>query len=280
MNDGSPTYVTRMVDLQKEGLFKLFKHVCDEAPLRWALALSNLRFRRYGADVHVGYDAALRAFKIRSDQDVIYISQRNRIPFYRRGVATRARKIAEEYLLNAVPFEANDLVIDCGANVGDLYFWFRPKGVRYVGVEPSPADFFCLSRNAVDGDVRHLGLWRESGELDFYVSAATADSSLIPIDAYEEIIKVPTRRLDELFPDEPIKLLKLEAEGAEIEVLEGAEAALPNIRYIAADLGFERGVAQESTFAPVVNTLAAKGFELLDVNHKRVTALFRNRRDG
>ena len=90
------------------------------------------------------------------------------------------------------------------------------------------------------------------------------------------IVKVQTRRLDALLPDTRIKLLKLEAEGAEPEAIEGCRGILPRIEYISADVGFERGVEQTNTMAPVTNYLLANGFELVDVGQKRLVALYRN----
>lgn len=78
--------------------------------------------------------------------------------------------------------------------------------------------------------------------------------------------------------NEKIKLLKLEAEGAEPEVLEGCGDLLQQIEYITADLGPERGVSQESTLVPVVNYLLAHNFELLEVGHTRIVGLFRNKK--
>ncbi len=73
-----------------------------------------------------------------------------------------------------------------------------------------------------------------------------------------------------------MKLLKLEAEGAEPEILAGVEKRLPLIEYISADLGPERGVDQESTAAAAIDYLLARNFRLIDVYCDRVTCLFKN----
>ena len=95
------------------------------------------------------------------------------------------------------------------------------------------------------------------------------------------MITVPTLRLDDLFDRyglDQIKLFKLEAEGAEPEILLGATRALPNIEFISADLGPERGLTQESTVIPVCNHLFKLGFELVSLYQKRQVFLFRNTR--
>lgn len=122
----------------------------------------------------------------------------------------------------------------------------------------------------------NLGLWNSDGQLDFYLSSEGADSSLIKPAQFDTVIQLPTRRLADIVQG-PIKLLKIEAEGAEPEVLKGAEPLLPQVVWISADVGYERGVDQESTLPAVVNYLLGQNFELVDVTHDRVVALFQNR---
>jgi FkbM family methyltransferase len=197
----------------------------------------------------------------------------------KRGFKRRAEILAETYFLNLIDFKPNDVVIDCGANVGELKLCFTERAlpVEYIGVEPSPLEFRCLEINVAPSQAINAGLWSSSGELDFFVSSQMADSSLIEPPHYDEIIKVKTRRLDELFAGrERIKLLKLEAEGAEPEVLRGSDGILPRIEYISADVGFERGKDQTSTMAAVTNYLLARGFEVVEIGYPRLTVLFRN----
>ena len=75
-----------------------------------------------------------------------------------------------------------------------------------------------------------------------------------------------------------MKLLKLEAEGAEPEVIKGALNLLKNIEYIAADLGPERGLKQESTLKEVVNILLENNFKIVDFKYPRICLLFRNKK--
>ena len=77
--------------------------------------------------------------------------------------------------------------------------------------------------------------------------------------------------------NKPIKCLKLEAEGAEPEILEGLAEKINMIQFISADLGFERGVKCESTLLPVTNYLLSRNFEIVSLNYDRVSVLFRNK---
>ena len=199
---------------------------------------------------------------------------------YKDGLEKRAKTLASAYLLDHVPFAANDLILDCGANVGDFRLCFDRIGqdIRYHAFEPSPVEFGCLLKNVEGwGKAHNIGLWNSDEELTFFVSSQGADSSLVKPADYDDEINVKAERI---WPrlTEPVKLLKLEAEGAEPEILEGAGQRIETIAYISADLGFERGVRSESTFAPVANHLFAHGFEMIAVSKPRLCALFRNTR--
>lgn len=196
---------------------------------------------------------------------------------YRAGYKNRALNLGKSYFLDNIDFNSGDVILDCGANVGDLYHYFKVNNynINYIGIEPSPIEYNCLSNNIDDNVSYNVGLWKEKDLLKFYVFSQGADSSLIEPPLYDEIIEVETIRLDELITQK-IKLFKLEAEGAEPEVLEGAKDLLHNIEYISADLGFERGKNKSSTFVEVTNYLLQNDFELEQINYKRLTALFKN----
>ena len=123
-----------------------------------------------------------------------------------------------------------------------------------------------------------MALWYETKSIEFFVSSDGADSSIIEPYLFDERVKVSAFRLDELLHKrKKIKLFKLEAEGAEIEVLQGSLSILKNIEFISADLGFERGVQQDSTLVPVTSFLYENGFEMITMSHDRIVALFKNK---
>ena len=63
--------------------------------------------------------------------------------YYLKGLEFRAKQIYEDYLLKNLEFEENDLVIDCGANLGDLYLYLTTLNIRinYFGIEPGKREF-------------------------------------------------------------------------------------------------------------------------------------------
>ena len=242
--------------------------------------LYNARARSKGLDVRVSIDLETQRCTVASKDVSIEVYPYQRATNYARGIDARAAQLGEDYLLPLIRFADGDVVIDCGANVGDFKLYFRQLGVAvdYVGIEPGPREFEALQRNVAPSTVHNVGLWNEDGELTFYISSKGADSSLIEPPSYDSVSTVPIRRLDGLVDYPRIKLLKIEAEGAEPEALEGSQRLLERIEYITADVGAERGVTQESTLAPVTNFLLRNGFELVALNPRRLAALYRNTR--
>lgn len=231
-----------------------------------------------GADVRAAFDGQ-RTLVTSGDYSVEAYPQRRALN-YAGGIEARAAQLGRDYLLPLVDFVDGDVIIDCGANVGDLKLYFRELNVdvEYVAIEPGVGEFAVCARNVSPSRAIKVGLWNEDGELTFYVSSNGADSSLIEPPSYDSITRVPIRRLDTLIDYPRIKLFKLEAEGAEPEAIEGASGLFDRIEYITADLGAERGKEQLSTLPQVTNFLLANGFELVAVEHRRVAALFRNSR--
>ncbi len=205
------------------------------------------------------------------------------------GQIARGRKMAFEYLLDQIDFVDGDRIIDVGANTGDLALAFRAMGkkVHIEAFEPSPGEYVALQHNlencsAVIGYRTHqLALWNESSEgLTFHLKPGHGDSSVLPIDGSTGEVRVPGKRLDEVLnsKEDQFRLLKLEAEGAEPEILQGAEGILDRIDYIAADVGFERGVDTQSTLPEVTNFLLERDFEIVGFEGNRFVILFKNRR--
>ena len=196
---------------------------------------------------------------------------------YEFGVKRRLDNLGESYFLDKINFKDGDIFLDCGANVGDLKLWFDFNSIQidYRGFEPSPVEFQCLFENVHPSTAHNLALWNKDSEIKFYISSQGADSSAIEPNSYDKTIVVKAARLDS-YINTQIKCLKLEAEGAEPEILQGLGKKIKLVEFIAADLGHERGVLCESTLAPVTNFLIKNNFELIDVDHNRESALYKN----
>jgi FkbM family methyltransferase len=202
---------------------------------------------------------------------------------YRNGINTREKFLFDSYCLQNIKFDKDDVIFDCGANSGDLFLrlskLIKPSG--YYGFEPNPLDFKVLSVNAgLGANLFNLALGNVNSELSFYTYTRGGDSSLIKPKVWDEEIRVSVVRLDSFMLERgvtAVKLLKLEAEGFEPEILEGLGSMIRYCEYIAVDGGYERGENCEQTLTTCTNYLLSNGFEMLDIYFPGHRALYRRK---
>lgn len=141
------------------------------------------------------------------------------------------------------------MVVEVGSNMGvhtvPLARELARLGRRMLAIEPQPVVFQQLCANlALNGLMNVIALpcacAAESGTLSFsppdYVSpgnfggTAMLDTPLdtreVREDAAAALQTVPCHRLDDLVPEEPVGLVKIDVEGFELRVLEGARRIL------------------------------------------------------
>ena len=199
--------------------------------------------------------------------------------FYRNGIKQRGKFLFSSYCLENIIFNENDIVIDCGANFGDLFIGLENLILpsNYIAIEPNPSDFEILKLNTCNSILINKALGNQNKILPFYVATEDGDSSLVEPRKFDKIIDISVVRLDKMIQElkiKKIKLLKIEAEGYEPEVLEGAGTMLEKCEYIAVDGGYERGPSCEQTFTIITNYLLNNGFEIKDIYFPWFRGLF------
>ena len=129
-------------------------------------------------------------------------------------------------------------ILDCGANVGlsSLFYKREYPQARITAYEADPEIATQLARNlrangAADVEVIAAAVWIEDGTVGFASQGADAGT----IDRFTDqtdrtSIHVPSRRLADAVAREPIDLLKLDIEGAELEVLRDIAPHLRNVQ--------------------------------------------------
>lgn len=212
----------------------------------------------------------------------IHICRRIRHRRYKKGVMAGVDGLARTYHLHKLPISTGGVFIDCGANVGELGLWARERGLAYEAFEPEPLEARCCDLNNFGGEAQthRAALWNEATTLTFHSKPDTADSSVFEIDDATGARDVQAVRLDAVIDPATFgpgtRIFKLEGEGAEPEILQGAEGLLPHLDYIAADCGYERGRAAQHTFIEVNDFLLARGYRLIEAGFTRVTVVYRN----
>jgi FkbM family methyltransferase len=174
-----------------------------------------------------------------------------------------------------------DCVLDVGANRGQYARLLRRIGYRgrIVSFEPVPECFAELRRRA-DGDPRWatvpIALGAADAVLPLHVAAVTEFSSLLdpseyarrtfPGSAATRTVEVPVRRLDALWADH-VRAgdrvhLKLDTQGYDLQVLEGARGVLDRVVSVQAELAVKSIYDGVPRYTEAIPRLEAWGFEL------------------
>lgn len=233
------------------------------------------------------YDKVFEAYDLRSRSGLpktsIYMCRRNYKRCFRRGVAREVNYTASKYgLLHKIHLTGEGLLVDCGANIGELGIWARQHGMRYIAFEPEPLEADCNDLNNFNGErkTKRVALWSHDGKLRFYSKPESCDSSIIDMGGAVEVFEVTAVRLDSVLDVSSLgsgtRILKVEAEGGEPEVLQGASNILKHFDYVVVDAGPERGLQQDITLVDVVNTLQRHGYTMLYANARHLTIAFKN----
>jgi FkbM family methyltransferase len=167
-------------------------------------------------------------------------------------------------LLLAFVLRVDANCIDVGANVGEILeeiVRVAPRG-RHIAYEPLPDHAADLAKRFPDVDIREAALSNSEGQVSFqHVHSRPAMSGLrrrdYPGDEQIEEITVRTERLDSALPaDYAPSLIKVDVEGAEHQVIEGAIETIKRHQPIVA---FEHGRGAASHYG----TGPSQIFELL-----------------
>lgn len=165
---------------------------------------------------------------------------------------------------------AGDMVIDVGANIGDVGLLAStivgPTGM-VTCIEPNPKTFRYLQGNvAVNGRTNmrlfNVAMGCEDGIITFS-SKIYDDLDAVTLDGSG--IVVPVRRLDSLVSSAEIALLKIDTEGYEKFVVQGARGVLPQIKCVYFEAFEEFTASFGYASNEVVALLAADGFATFSI---------------
>ena len=177
-----------------------------------------------------------------------------------------------------------DLVLDIGANTGQYARGLRELGYRgkIVSFEPLSAAYLDLKkwadkdRNAV---AVNSAIGNIDGNVEFNVAGNSTSSSILdilpehtsaaPESAFIAKETVSLRRLDSVYnkycSSNDSILLKIDAQGYEMHVLEGAKKVLDLISSLQIEISLVPLYKGQLLFIDVVSWLMERGFQLVDI---------------
>lgn len=130
-----------------------------------------------------------------------------------------------------------DCVLDAGANIGFTSLLFLRAGAKLVhAIEPDPRNAVRLRAiGAPQLRVHECALGKDDEELDLHLSTRHMQGStldprqvaLFPrVFRGSQSVRVPVRRVDSMFLDAKLDIMKIDIEGAESAMLAGAQETL------------------------------------------------------
>lgn len=197
----------------------------------------------------------------------------------------RARRALREHLQRLFEQQRIDVVFDVGANRGQYYRFLRYE-VGFRGVIASFEPIAGLSARLVR-QARHDRRWLVASHAlgavdrvaDLNVMKASAFSSLLTPDVtatdqfagrnvIDHVERVDIRRLDGIYPELAERFgftrayLKMDTQGHDLAVLEGASGCLANVFALQSELSFVSIYSGMPSWDESVGRIGAAGFDL------------------
>lgn len=207
----------------------------------------------------------------------------------RRGYRIVARARDPQSAMDVVFAHPVDAVIDVGANRGDtcLEWLKRFPRAKVHAFEPLP-DMAQLVRTRTAPWAERMRIFQiaasdAKGEATFVVHTDHPSSSslraptdtaaeLMPFTAVTSEIAVAVDTLDNVLgTDGPAfseALLKLDVQGHELTVLQGARAILPSVRYVLTEVNLRPLYEGQPTFGQLNAFLSEQGFDFIGVTEQ------------
>jgi len=181
----------------------------------------------------------------------------------------------EGAVLDKLSLKDGQIFIDIGSYVGTWSVWASKQvgsDGKVVAVEPDPINFKMLLinikklKNIIPVNV---ALWSENTTLNLFMSTYPTMHSLTK-NYKRSYIKVKCLTLDSLIKSlnlSEVDALKIDVEGAELEVLKGAKETLKKLKWILVEIHNEKLRKKVSTL------LKNESFILYRINHRHVIGL-------
>lgn len=173
-----------------------------------------------------------------------------------------------ERLIESQP-DKNQLIVDVGANIGVFCLTLanRHKSFRYLAIEPHPKIFRILKANIQRNklDIKAMNIALGSSNSVAHISNKHADDmNQVAKEPSKKTIQVQSKTLDSQI-EERIFLLKIDVEGMEKAVLEGAHSTLSRVENIILEVDSVNYEKYGAKVSEVLEILVKSGFKLIGI---------------
>jgi FkbM family methyltransferase len=164
--------------------------------------------------------------------------------------------------------------IDAGAHFGETNQLIRSiyPDTRVISFEANPSCEHILKQSGIEYVICLLG--KENLEsVPFYINPNDITSTGCSIYKEESVhfkdagvINLPMYKLDDIIPPEvKMDFLKMDVQGAEIDILEGAQKLLPNIKWVYLEVSFVKCNDGAPLFDTVFKYLSDRNYRISDL---------------
>lgn len=177
-------------------------------------------------------------------------------------------------------------IVDVGAHKGESVFFYKkifPQAKMFC-FEPNEENFHLLRQNIAnysDCKAYNIGLSDEEGNVSFFlnklshlgslkkVNTSSKDSLGFAADAPNDVHEITVSTLDLFFQRESlqkINILKIDVQGAELEVIKGAIESIKNTDLIVIEINlFDFYEKDKHKLSTLLRVLEESDFELFDI---------------
>lgn len=171
-------------------------------------------------------------------------------------------KIFEDKFERFFRIEEGDTVLDVGACIGDTTVPMATKtGEKgtVIAVEPEPRNISFLKANTSMFNNMYIvekAAWNRKGTVRFHLHSSCTGHSIV--DQFRNYIEVKADTLDNIVnPWSQVDFAKIDVQGAELQVLEGAEEMLRKTRNIVVETHY---FGEKALYPKISNFLKTRGF--------------------
>lgn len=193
-------------------------------------------------EIEASIEANIRSAKVDKYQ-IFYINEANFQEIY--------NEIFIEHTYEFKTDKERPFIIDCGSNIGmaTIYLKIKYPNAKIICFEPDPIAYFILCKNIKINNLTDIltinaGLAQSTGEVDFFGEFSGKHPNSLGNSIIKEWgdrnytgkIKVQTVKLSDYIHNEEIDFLKIDVEGAEIDILEDLGKKLDLIKTISLEV--------------------------------------------
>lgn len=185
--------------------------------------------------------------KLKKKPVLLQVNQRGiSSAIYLRVPSSDVRVFKQIFIENEYKFDVNrepEFIIDAGANIGlaSIYFANQFPNARILAIEPEKENFEILVKNTeLYPNIQPVlgALWGESAEVEvvdrglgrwgFMTEAPSGDQTL-PESSHQKVQAMTVDMILERFDVQQVSILKLDIEGAELEVFRNSSSWIDKV---------------------------------------------------